>query len=71
MADYTAGRFRVRLGGPHPIGIYLEALHRNGSDEVVARMDFDHREIADLRHVLDRATAEAKRRLKGDASEVE
>lgn len=58
-----AGNFEIEVTGPHPCWLRLAYEGRT-------LLTIRHNEIRDLEFVIDRAKAEAKRRLGNDADEI-
>ncbi|TAJ89720.1 hypothetical protein [Reyranella sp.] len=59
MKTFTAGRFRAEcyLSAQNGQITEIVELHRNGSDEVVGRLNVSFDDLPDLEHVLKRAIA--------------
>ncbi len=59
----SAGNFKAEISGPYPVWIGL--TYEDGR-----QIRFHHSELADLKHVVDRAMVEARLKLGKDAAEV-
>ncbi len=59
MTTFTAGKFTLEISEPYPMWITI------ATGNYVLR-GFTHRDLVDLRHVVDRAIAEAERKHPGE-----
>lgn len=60
MRTFIAGEFTAEVQGPYPMWIYLSHIHGEAS------IRFRHTELVDLKHVIERAIAEAERKCPGE-----
>ncbi len=62
MKKFTAGRFEAGcfLGVQNGRATAILEYHRNGSDEIMGRLQVDFEDLPDLLHVLTRAIAAHK-----------
>lgn len=56
-----AGRFLIEMSGPHPVWVALFLADPTHEPERALR--FSHKELRDLKHVVDAAVREAGARL--------
>jgi hypothetical protein len=62
MTTFVAGRFILKISEPYPMWTTLEVL---GGGPYSKLHNISHAELVDLRHVVERAIAEAERRMPG------
>lgn len=62
MAKFTAGKFTLELGAPGPMWVTIRASSWRET-EIDA---INHKDLVDLRHVVERAIAEAERQCPGE-----
>lgn len=62
MTKFTAGKFTLDLSSPAPMWVTIRASECCDGE----LGGFSHKDLVDLRHVIDRAIAEAERRCPGE-----
>lgn len=61
MKTFTAGEFTLEIGDPWPMWVVIK------TDRYELR-SFKHSDLVDLKHVIERAIAEASRRCPGETA---
>lgn len=62
MTEFKAGKFTLEIWDPSPMWVTIRAPGFCEGE----LSGFSHRDLADLRHVINRAIAEAERRCPGE-----
>lgn len=64
MNEFSAGKFTLEMSPPAPMWISI----RSSDHPHIELRGFSHRDLADLKHVIERAMAEAERRCPGEVA---